>query len=155
MFSLVLLGNVVERVFKRRVRSFGLTSSNSALLLLAVHDDASEPQILKTYHERLNIPYGTLTGTAQGLHDQGFVLMKQDVKGDGRAKSLTLTDKGRELAPKVRASLSAIWTEVVVDKMPLGQNAALQSGVARAKDSVAAHALVEDEIHDKARSKKP
>jgi DNA-binding MarR family transcriptional regulator len=99
----------LRRLFDERVRDLGLTGPQ-ARLLLALERHPNENQVF--YAERLEIEPITLTRIADRLEDAGWIERQSD-PADRRARILHLTDKSRSIVIALRASVEALFDEML------------------------------------------
>jgi DNA-binding MarR family transcriptional regulator len=120
----------LRRLFDARVRNLGLTGPQ-ARLLLALERNPGENQVF--YAERLEIEPITLTRIIDRLEDAGWVKRQSD-PADRRARILHLTDKSRGIVIALRASVEALF-----DDMLEGFDAAERASFAQMLDQIAAN----------------
>jgi MarR family transcriptional regulator, transcriptional regulator for hemolysin len=120
----------LRRLFDARVRNLGLTGPQ-ARLLLALERNPGENQVF--YAERLEIEPITLTRIVDRLEDAGWVERQSD-PADRRARILHLTDKSRGIVIALRASVEALF-----DEMLDGFSAAERASFAQMLDRIAAN----------------
>lgn len=120
----------LRRLFDARVRNLGLTGPQ-ARLLLALERNPGENQVF--YAERLEIEPITLTRIIDRLEDAGWVERQSD-PADRRARILHLTDKSRGIVIALRASVEALF-----DDMLEGFEAAERASFAQMLDRIAAN----------------
>jgi MarR family transcriptional regulator, transcriptional regulator for hemolysin len=120
----------LRRLFDERVRDLGLTGPQ-ARLLLALERHPNENQVF--YAERLEIEPITLTRIADRLEDAGWIERQSD-PADRRARILHLTDKSRSIVIALRASVEALF-----DEMLGGFDAAERETFARMLERIAAN----------------
>jgi DNA-binding MarR family transcriptional regulator len=120
----------LRRLFDERVRDLGLTGPQ-ARLLLALERHPNENQVF--YAERLEIEPITLTRIADRLEDAGWIERQSD-PADRRARILHLTDKSRSIVIALRASVEALF-----DEMLGGFDAAEREIFARMLERIAAN----------------
>ena len=120
----------LRRLFDARVRNLGLTGPQ-ARLLLALERNPGENQVF--YAERLEIEPITLTRIIDRLEDAGWVERQSD-PADRRARILHLTDKSRGIVIALRASVEALF-----DDMLEGFDAAERASFAQMLDRIAAN----------------
>jgi DNA-binding MarR family transcriptional regulator len=118
----------LRRLFDERVRDLGLTGPQ-ARLLLALERHPNENQVF--YAERLEIEPITLTRIADRLEDAGWIERQSD-PADRRARILHLTDKSRGIVIALRASVEALF-----DEMLSGFDAAERKTFARMLERIA------------------
>jgi MarR family transcriptional regulator for hemolysin len=99
----------LRRLFDERVRDLGLTGPQ-ARLLLALERHPDENQVF--YAERLEIEPITLTRIADRLEDAGWIERRAD-PADRRARILHLTDKSRGIVTRLRASVEALFEDML------------------------------------------
>jgi DNA-binding MarR family transcriptional regulator len=99
----------LRRLFDERVRGLGLTGPQ-ARLLLSLERHPNENQAF--YAERLEIEPITLTRIADRLEDAGWIERQSD-PADRRARILHLTDKSRGIVTRLRASVEALFEEML------------------------------------------
>jgi DNA-binding MarR family transcriptional regulator len=99
----------LRRLFDERVRDLGLTGPQ-ARLLLALERHPNENQVF--YAERLEIEPITLTRIVDRLEDAGWIERQSD-PADRRARILHLTDKSRSIVIALRASVEALFDEML------------------------------------------
>jgi DNA-binding MarR family transcriptional regulator len=120
----------LRRLFDARVRNLGLTGPQ-ARLLLALERNPGENQVF--YAERLEIEPITLTRIIDRLEDAGWVKRQSD-PADRRARILHLTDKSRGIVIALRASVEALF-----DDMLEGFDADERASFAQMLDRIAAN----------------
>lgn len=120
----------LRRLFDERVRDLGLTGPQ-ARLLLALDHQPDENQAF--YAERLEVEPITLTRIIDRLEEAGWVERQSD-PADRRARILHLTDKSRSIVSALRASVEALF-----DDMLGGFDAAERANFAQALDRIAAN----------------
>jgi MarR family transcriptional regulator, transcriptional regulator for hemolysin len=120
----------LRRLFDERVRDLGLTGPQ-ARLLLALERHPNGNQVF--YAERLEIEPITLTRIADRLEDAGWIERQSD-PADRRARILHLTDKSRSIVIALRASVEALF-----DEMLGGFDAAERETFARMLERIAAN----------------
>jgi DNA-binding MarR family transcriptional regulator len=120
----------LRRLFDERVRDLGLTGPQ-ARLLLALERQPDENQAF--YAERLEIEPITLTRIADRLEDAGWIERQSD-PADRRARILHLTDKSRNIVTRLRASVEALF-----DDMLGGFDAAERAAFAQALERISAN----------------
>lgn len=120
----------LRRLFDARVRNLGLTGPQ-ARLLLALERNPGENQVF--YAERLEIEPITLTRIIDRLEDAGWVERQSD-PADRRARILHLTDKSRGIVIALRASVEALF-----DDMLEGFDADERASFAQMLDRIAAN----------------
>lgn len=120
----------LRRLFDARVRGLGITGPQ-ARLLLALERHPAENQAF--YAERLEIEPITLTRIADRLEDAGWIERQSD-PADRRARILHLTDKSRGIVTALRASVEALF-----DDMLDGFDAAERARFAAMLDRIAAN----------------
>ncbi|MEO0057451.1 MAG: hypothetical protein RIT17_901 [Pseudomonadota bacterium] len=120
----------LRRLFDERVRDLGLTGPQ-ARLLLALERHPNENQVF--YAERLEIEPITLTRIADRLEDAGWIERQSD-PADRRARILHLTDKSRSIVTALRASVEALF-----DDMLCGFDATEREAFARMLERIAAN----------------
>lgn len=99
----------LRRLFDARVRGLGLTGPQ-ARLLLALERHPNENQVF--YAERLEIEPITLTRIADRLEEAGWIERQND-PADRRARILHLTDKSRGIVTALRASVEALFEDML------------------------------------------
>ncbi len=120
----------LRRLFDARVRNLELTGPQ-ARLLLALERNPGENQVF--YAERLEIEPITLTRIIDRLEDAGWVERQSD-PADRRARILHLTDKSRGIVIALRASVEALF-----DEMLEGFDPAERASFAQMLDRIAAN----------------
>jgi DNA-binding MarR family transcriptional regulator len=120
----------LRRLFDERVRDLGVTGPQ-ARLLLALERNPHENQVF--YAERLEIEPITLTRIVDRLEEAGWIERQSD-PADRRARILHLTDKSRSIVSALRASVEALF-----DDMLGGFDAAERAHFAQALDRIAAN----------------
>jgi DNA-binding MarR family transcriptional regulator len=120
----------LRRLFDERVRDLGLTGPQ-ARLLLALDHQPDENQAF--YAERLEVEPITLTRIVDRLEEAGWVERQSD-PADRRARILHLTDKSRSIVSALRASVEALF-----DDMLGGFDAVERASFAQALDRIAAN----------------
>ena len=120
----------LRRLFDERVRGLGITGPQ-ARLLLSLERNPGENQAF--YAERLEIEPITLTRIADRLEDAGWIERQSD-PADRRARILHLTDKSRGIVTALRASVEALF-----DDMLHGFDAAERASFAGMLDRIAAN----------------
>jgi MarR family transcriptional regulator for hemolysin len=120
----------LRRLFDARVRGLGITGPQ-ARLLLALERHPRENQAF--YAERLEIEPITLTRIADRLEDAGWIERQSD-PADRRARILHLTDKSRGIVTALRASVEALF-----DDMLHGFDATERASFAGMLDRIAAN----------------
>ncbi len=99
----------LRRLFDERVRSLGITGPQ-ARLLLSLERNPNENQAF--YAERLEIEPITLTRIVDRLEDAGWIERQAD-PADRRARILHLTDKSRSTVTALRASVEALFEDML------------------------------------------
>ena len=120
----------LRRLFDERVRDLGLTGPQ-ARLLLALDHQPDENQAF--YAERLEVEPITLTRIVDRLEEAGWVERQSD-PADRRARILHLTDKSRSIVSALRASVEALFGDMLS-----GFDAAERARFAQALDRIAAN----------------
>jgi DNA-binding MarR family transcriptional regulator len=99
----------LRRLFDERVRDLGLTGPQ-ARLLLSLERYPNENQVF--YAERLEIEPITLTRIVDRLDEAGWIERQSD-PADRRARILHLTDKSRGIVTRLRASVEALFEDML------------------------------------------
>ncbi len=99
----------LRRLFDERVRDLGLTGPQ-ARLLLSLERYPNENQVF--YAERLEIEPITLTRIVDRLEEAGWIERQSD-PADRRARILHLTDKSRSTVTRLRASVEALFEDML------------------------------------------
>ena len=107
--ELTKVSRKLRTLFDARVRASGLTLARARMLMLLAKSDCLTQTELAV---ALEVEGPTLVRLLDGLEKQGLIARKP-VKGDRRAKQITLTDAGRKQTTKVSRIAANVREEVL------------------------------------------
>ena len=102
-YWVTLLARAMEGDFEDRLKVHGITRASAAVLNAIHFDKKSTPAALASF---IGIDGAAITRHLDRIEKQGLIVREHDTS-DRRSINLTLTSKGKKLAPKIRAASKA------------------------------------------------
>lgn len=105
-FSVYTAQRFYNRFYTESLKQFGLTYAQYITLLVLW--EADDKMIIRDLGLRLKLDTGTLTPLLKRMEKDGWVTRTR-TKEDGRKVFIELTDKARELEPKIKAQVTTCF----------------------------------------------